>query len=68
LKAALSSSSSYLPPVFITLTAAESELSGMPRPKSRTVTSPSETVMSIWWPKPFMYSSIELSTTSLMRT
>ena len=49
-------------------TAAASDLSGMPRPKSRTETTLSSIVMSISRPAPMMNSSTELSTTSLIST
>jgi len=61
-------SSLYLPPVLICETHSTTLPSGMPRPKSRTLTvSPSRSI-SIFLPWPMMNSSTELSTTSLSIT
>jgi hypothetical protein len=61
-------SSLNLPPVLILLTQSTTLPRGMPRPKSRTVISTPERLISMRSPWPMMNSSTLLSTTSLSIT
>ena len=64
----LKAASSNFPPVLRLLVAFTTESSGMPRPKSLTVTLLFSMLMEICLPKPIANSSMELSTISFSIT
>ncbi len=64
----LKAAESYLAPVFIFEHTSTTLPSGMPRPKSRTDAETASTSTMMRLPKPIIYSSMELSMTSLRST